>query len=280
MAGGEGLSFFGRTLYDMHVHSDFSPDSDTPMADMCRRAVELGLDGICFTDHAEFAPGDHIPGAAEMRRMGDEVRRLRSVHRDNLSICLGIEIGYYRGAAGDIVDFLDAYDFDFILGSVHVSGETCYSFPRSFDPGHDPMDYFSPYLRDLASMVDEVDFDALGHFDLPKRYGPAEGEETGLVEGSPLWDTVVDFLGEIVDRGKLLEINASGLRQNAKRLYPSGEILRAYRSAGGEAITLGSDSHATPDLGFGMEMAMAAAREAGIARAARFSGRRASYYCI
>ena len=45
---------------DCHLHSSFSGDSDTPMEDMIRRGIRLGLRTICFTDHMdpEFPESD------------------------------------------------------------------------------------------------------------------------------------------------------------------------------------------------------------------------------
>ena len=38
---------------DYHLHSSFSNDSQTPMEDMVRRAIALGLDEICFTENVD-----------------------------------------------------------------------------------------------------------------------------------------------------------------------------------------------------------------------------------
>lgn len=38
---------------DYHVHTDFSDDSRAPMDAVVRRALELGLDEICFTEHVD-----------------------------------------------------------------------------------------------------------------------------------------------------------------------------------------------------------------------------------
>ena len=37
-----------QILWDCHMHSSFSADSDTPMEVMIHRAVETGLQGITF----------------------------------------------------------------------------------------------------------------------------------------------------------------------------------------------------------------------------------------
>jgi PHP domain. len=39
-------------LIDMHLHSaEYSPDSDLQIVDAIVRAKQLGLDGLCVTDH-------------------------------------------------------------------------------------------------------------------------------------------------------------------------------------------------------------------------------------
>ena len=40
--------------YDYHMHSSFSADSITPMEDMIRRSIELGIKEICFTEHVDY----------------------------------------------------------------------------------------------------------------------------------------------------------------------------------------------------------------------------------
>ena len=39
---------------DYHIHSEFSDDSREPMENQVRRAIELGLEEICFTEHVDY----------------------------------------------------------------------------------------------------------------------------------------------------------------------------------------------------------------------------------
>ena len=39
---------------DYHVHSSFSGDSKSPMEEIIRKAVDLGLKYICFTEHFDY----------------------------------------------------------------------------------------------------------------------------------------------------------------------------------------------------------------------------------
>ena len=45
-------------LADYHVHSEFSDDSKTPMEMQIEKAIELGLDEICFTDNVDYGIKD------------------------------------------------------------------------------------------------------------------------------------------------------------------------------------------------------------------------------
>ena len=38
-----------QILWDCHMHSSFSADSDTPMESMIQRAIELSIQGITIT---------------------------------------------------------------------------------------------------------------------------------------------------------------------------------------------------------------------------------------
>ena len=46
-------------LADYHLHTSFSSDSESPMEDMIKKAISLGLKTICFTEHLDLDyPGD------------------------------------------------------------------------------------------------------------------------------------------------------------------------------------------------------------------------------
>ena len=45
-------------LIDYHCHTNFSVDSDAPMADQCQSAVDKGVKQIAFTEHEDYNPED------------------------------------------------------------------------------------------------------------------------------------------------------------------------------------------------------------------------------
>ena len=39
---------------DYHVHSHFSEDTDFPMEIEIQKAIKLGMDELCFTEHSDY----------------------------------------------------------------------------------------------------------------------------------------------------------------------------------------------------------------------------------
>jgi predicted metal-dependent phosphoesterase TrpH len=48
-------------LFDLHVHTCFSPCSQTNPLEILYRARQMGLDGVCFTDHHSRQAANLIP---------------------------------------------------------------------------------------------------------------------------------------------------------------------------------------------------------------------------
>jgi predicted metal-dependent phosphoesterase TrpH len=57
-----------RVRVDMHTHSEYSPDSRTPLAEQARAIRDAGLDVVCATDH------NTIEGAVRLRELADGFR--------------------------------------------------------------------------------------------------------------------------------------------------------------------------------------------------------------
>ena len=47
-------------LFDTHVHTSISPCSNIRVDEIAERAKQLGLEGICITDHHSMAAGKHL----------------------------------------------------------------------------------------------------------------------------------------------------------------------------------------------------------------------------
>lgn len=235
-------------MYDFHTHSHFSIDSSFPMHIMARKAIDIGLEGICFTDHVDldYASPD-ISVEFSYRDYMNELLVVRASFSDDLEIFTGIEVGMQPHNLGDNIAFLKDKSFDFIIGSIHcVNKKDMYL--ESFLNGISINEGILCYFKEMLYCIDNFDdFDVLGHLDGIRRY--IGNDETrfsyDLYKGF-----IHNVLFRLINSYKGIEVNTSGLRYGLSSYHPLPEILKLYRFLGGEIITLGSDSHSPDTLGY------------------------------
>jgi len=112
-------------------------------------------------------------------------------------------------------------------------------------------------------------FDAIGHLDLPKKFGHLPPEEA--------WELVEGVLGAIQAANLALDVNTAGWRKPVGELYPAPRILRRARELG-IPVVLGSDAHAPEEVGARFAEAAALLAEAGYREAWVFKGRKPEPY--
>ena len=86
-------------------------------------------------------------------------------------------------------------------------------------------------------------------------------------------------MANIIDKGCGIEINCSGIRDGAEA-FPNLEVLKLYRSLGGEILTIGSDAHRPSDAGAFVSDGLELAREAGFKYITLFKDRKPEFIKI
>ncbi len=87
-----------RIKLDMHTHSEYSPDSRTPLAAQAKALVDAGIDVVCATDH------NTIEGALRLREIAQGVRVIVGEEvstRDGEIIGLFLETPIPRDLSGE-----------------------------------------------------------------------------------------------------------------------------------------------------------------------------------
>ena len=85
-----------KILWDCHMHSSFSADSETPMEDMIQTAVDKGLTGICFTEHLDPdypETPENLDFSLDIPAYRQRLFELADAFRDQISVNFGIELG-------------------------------------------------------------------------------------------------------------------------------------------------------------------------------------------
>ncbi len=264
-------------LYDYHVHSLISPDSNATMESMCEQAIRLGLKELAFTEHYEYQDlGEKNAGYFSAERLALYERTLNKCKRayeNQLYIARAAELGQPHLELGHSRLLIKEMHFDFILGSVHQN-----------DYGHiDKIDitegnYLSVienYYRHLLWLSQVGDFDCLAHLDMVKRHTSRRGLPDAHEQFRPIMEKI---LNTIIERGRGIELNVSGIRQAPKESMPGLDLLKYYREHGGEIITAGSDAHSPKDIASNFSQAYDLLTEAGFRYITTFRERKPSFH--
>ncbi|SFR95485.1 histidinol-phosphatase HisJ family protein [Anaeromicropila populeti] len=235
-------------LADYHVHSDFSSDSRTPMHNMIEKAISMGLERICFTDHMdydfpiqykmlfEFDPEEYFRKITELSALYPQINILK-----------GIEIGMRPYLAKRFEELISTYSFDFVICSTHLVGDRD-PYYKDFWENKTLHSGMKEYFQSILANIEVYhDFDVYGHLDYMIRYAPVKNKSIVYSEYQDLLD---EILKKLLSLGKGIEVNTSGFKYGLGHPNPHEEILTRYLELGGEILTIGSDGHCPEHLGY------------------------------
>jgi len=253
---------------DYHMHTNFSEDADDTPEAMCRRAIELGVPEIGFSEHWDVGPYETKPRFFKPEPWYAEMERLRSLFTGQLRILAGIEIAEPHLYPQETAEVLGRAPFDYAIGSVHFVGPN-FMFNGEYFHTHTADVVYGDYFAELDRMVRIAEIDIVAHFDIPARAGkPIFGYEPSRYE-----EEIRSTLITCIERGLALDVNVSGLRKPAQIIMPDPLILKWYAEMGGQRVTLGSDAHRLPEVSLHLDKAIEAIRTAGITHLTHFEQR-------
>ncbi len=237
---------------DQHVHTTCSFDAVDTLPDMARAARAAGLSLVCFTDHmdmAEETTGRTAPDV-EGRWSAFEARRAlwAETEAPGLEVRFGMELGEPAQAPEEAAKAAAKPGLDLVLASVHnLPGEPDFFYQR-YRSEERCEELNHRYLRELLRTAALDCFDVLSHLTYTARDMGRQGFHERITL-EKYGDELRELFLLLIDRGKGIECNTSGFRNGGTFPYPDGEILRYYRSLGGEIITVGSDAHSVKQPG-------------------------------
>jgi histidinol-phosphatase (PHP family) len=237
---------------DAHVHTDLSSDSDVPIDEYARQAVERGIAELAITDHVDFRPGAPNYSFSTFEQRERQVREAAERWApQGVAIRFGAELTYERDFDDDIRAHIRRHAYDFIIGSVHIGADSPFTPARvaGWVAGRSLAEIVEPYYIEVEAAARSGLFDTLGHIDFVKRFLAPHVTATDLATAPELLDPI---LRALVDSGTALEINTSGLRQPPGESYPSPATVARFRELGGERITIGTDAHRAEHFAFAL----------------------------
>lgn len=243
---------------DNHVHTEWSWDtSEGSMEKSCRRALELGLPSIAFTDHADFTDwafagqaqetpalraveADSGSGFLDVRGYLESVQRCRDMFPD-FKILSGVELGEPHLFNTEAQSVLSSAEFDRVLGSLHSltdeEGALVYA-PTLLKK--DVVDTMRRYFTETLNMIEMAgDFEVLAHIDYPMRAPwPPDAKPYDARDYEEEYRAVLRALAR---SERALEVNT-----NAP--WPAPRVLGWWYEEGGKAVSFGSDAHRPEDV--------------------------------
>jgi histidinol-phosphatase (PHP family) len=261
-----------------HIHNQYSSDGRGSTEEVCEKAVELGFEEICFTNHAETlspAGDDWILDLVEARQryeqLQHEIERLQPEYPE-LRILLGAEYEFRPEWVETLDALTDSVDFDLIIGSVHVvdgqqiSGGAVSSYFKT----RDASEAYGRYFQTIDEMVEWGGFDVVAHLDMAKRFGV---KYYGPFDAKPFESQIRATLEKMVGKGLGLEVNTSGVVQAPAEPYPALDILKLAKGSHVATVTIGTDSHVPTSLEQGWEVGELMLKRAGFSEITLFSHR-------
>ena len=237
-------------LVDYHVHTPYCGHAHGTIIQYIDRAIELGMEEIGFADHL----GRYYLTRVQKRRFWDwgmdernisryfaELSELRDLYRDRIRIKIGLEIDFIEGADELLAPFLENFDFDFTLASIHCLPRFGWTHLSEYR-NRNPEEVVTEYFRCARAAIRSRRFGSLAHPDFIWRYlhisddaaeGFYERELDGLVREAGEFDGCI-------------EINANGYIWSNEHASDGPDpfvlLLGALRS-GRVPVTIGSDAH-------------------------------------
>lgn len=259
-----------RNLIDYHIHTSRCGHASGEMEAYVERAIERGLREIGFSDHLPLvthADPQLTMGEEELPRYVEDVLRLREKHRGVLPIKLGIEADFIPGYEEETLRLLQLYEWDYVIGSVHIISEWEFDDPRRIGEweNRDVDDVYRCYFDLLRRSAESGLFDIMAHCDLVKKFGHRPQADLA----KEIERTAETFRSA----GMVVEINTSGLRKPVGEMYPAYAMVEAFQKQG-VPLVVGSDAHRPEEVGQDFERAVEWALRAGYEETVVFTGRR------
>lgn len=264
-------------LIDYHTHHARCGHAIGSLEQYVQRGIEIGLSHIGLSDHMPLLhvdPATYYPEMAmpmdELPSYVEEAFALKEKYRGQIEVRVGLEGDYIEGWEEQIEKIVQAYPWDYVIGSVHFLGEWDVSDYRQVHnwEGKDVFTVYQRYYDAVAKAASTGFYDIMGHLDVIKRFGHhpdlSQLEETILLEKQTL--------SAVAEAGVVMELNASGLSKPCAEMFPSRRMLETAAQLG-IPLTVGSDAHDPLKLSENLNQARKLLYDIGVKELATFEKR-------
>ncbi|MDE8562413.1 histidinol-phosphatase [Anoxybacillus rupiensis] len=251
-------------LTDYHNHLERGTLTLDYLKQFTDEAKRKGIQHFGISEHAyHFYQTKNIlsnPWVEERRYydMADYVRLFHEAWDAGIDVKMSIEMDYTPGKHAEMAAFIQAYDFDYVIGSIHWIddfGIDLAEYRKEWER-RDLYDTYRKYFDQVVTLAESNLFDVIGHLDLVKIFNYVPKDEEFLLEQ---YDRATTALA---NSKTCVEISTAGLRKPVGELYPDRRLLQMCYDKR-IPIVLSSDAHVPEHVGADFDQAIALAREVG-----------------
>jgi histidinol-phosphatase (PHP family) len=237
-----------------------------------RGIAELGVSEHIYRFREALAVWQH-PLWREFAR--DDLEEYCQFVREHTDLRLGIEADFIPGGEDRTANLLEAYDFDYVVGSVHFLRDESLDMQEYsvWDTTRSAEEIWRRYFQTLGEAARSGLFDILAHPDLVKVWSPAHPThpDRPRPEGDlrRYYELAIEGIAE---SGIAVEVSTAGLRKPAREIYPAPAFLEMCIEAGAP-MALSSDAHRPQDVGADYEQALELLERVGVRELCLFERR-------
>ena len=250
---------------DYHIHTSFSDGKAGPEYYIAS-AISAGLSEIGFSEHLSLFRENqdwvmNPENAPEYITHIDDLKK--KVH--NIAVKTGLEIDFFPGKEKEIELFIDRFDLDYRIGSVHYLGEKTVDLGPVFYEGKNIDMLFESYFGNVMAAVSSGLFDIIGHCDLIRIFGHKPS-------GNP--ESLYRKLAKTMKKHDVVfELNTNGRNKTVADFYPDRRFLNVFREEN-VPVCVNSDAHMPSRVGQYFDEAYNLLRSSGFSEMAVFTGRK------
>jgi histidinol-phosphatase (PHP family) len=258
-------------LTDYHNHLERGSLTLDYLTRFTDAAEEKGIEHFGISEHAYhfYQTADILSNQwIEERRyfdMKDYVELFQKAWNDGIDVKMSIEMDYSPGKHQEMAAFINKYNFDYVIGSIHWIddfGIDLAEYKHEWGK-RDIHDVYRRYFDQVITLAESNQFDVLGHFDLVKIFNYIPTDNDFLMEQ---YDRATDALKE---SKTCVEISTAGLRKPIAEIYPAKELLQLCFQKQ-IPIVLSSDAHVPDHVGFQYDAAIKHAKSVGYSKLMTF----------
>lgn len=255
---------------DLHTHTSYSHGADVPDA-MFAAAQAKGITLYGFSEHSPRPLGFDYPNeyrehlAAHMEIYAQDVHRLQQQFPNQ--VLFGMEMDWLEGQLAFTKSTVSAYDYDYLLGSVHFLGTwgfdaSAADWEKLSQAQCDAL--YERYFNAEIDMATSGLFQIAAHPDLIKIFSVQRFHRwlNDARHGAAHRDLVRTMLLAFRNNGMAMEVSSAGIRKPCREIYPCAPIMRMAAEIG-LPICLNSDTHCVADVGYAFPQLESYARAFG-----------------